>query len=247
MPDLSELDAYLAEGARLIRRAEECTSRLHQDGACEGHRLMAEATHVAMQRVYRLIEARRGPSAADPMPAPVTPPPQETRRWWPVVRRDVLRCIPLCIAFVMVTAANSADLQQPPGGEGQAARIEAMVNKAAALVEARGKAAFSEFRKRNSEWRFDDVYLFVSDLNGRVLLNVEFPQREGTDQLKEKDADGKSFHEDFIEVVRSDGSGWVDYMFPKPGQRYPSEKWSYVRATTIDGMPGLIGAGFYTD
>ncbi|WP_336492752.1 cache domain-containing protein [Methylobacterium nigriterrae] len=122
-----------------------------------------------------------------------------------------------------------------------------MVNKAAALVETRGKAAFSEFRKRDSEWRFNDVYLFASDLNGKILLNVEFPKREGTTRLGERDADGKLFHEDIIKIVQDNGSGWVDYMFPKPGQRHPSVKWSYVKATTIDGTPGLIGAGFYTD
>jgi signal transduction histidine kinase len=147
----------------------------------------------------------------------------------------------------MVASANSADLQQPSKAAEEAARIEAMVNKAAALVEVRGKAVFSEFRKRDGEWRFDDVYLFALDLNGKILLNVEFPQREGTTRLNEKDADGKLFHEDFVEVVWTNGSGWVDYMFPKPGQRQPSEKWSYVTATTIDGTPGLIGAGFYAD
>jgi cytochrome c len=159
----------------------------------------------------------------------------------------MLKCILLCIALLMVAAANSAGLHQPPEAAEKAAQIEAMVNKAAALVETRGKAAFSEFRKRDSEWRSDDVYLFAFDFDGKILLNVEFPKREGTTRLKEKDADGKLFHENFIEVVRTDGSGWVDYMFPKPGQRQPSEKWSYVKATTIDGTPGLIGAGFYTD
>ncbi|WP_336490262.1 cache domain-containing protein [Methylobacterium nigriterrae] len=161
----------------------------------------------------------------------------------------MLKRILPCFAFliVVVAAASSADLQQPPKTAEEAAQIEVMVNKAAALVETRGKVVFSEFRKRDSEWRFDDVYLFALDLNGKILLNVEFPNREGTTRLNEKDADGKLFHEDFIEVVQDNGSGWVDYMFPKPGQGRPSEKWSYVRATTIDGTPGLIGAGFYPD
>src|SRR3954470_21079897 len=102
----------------------------------------------------------------------------------------MLKCILPCIALLTVAAANSAGLQQPPKAAEEAARIEAMVNKAAALVEVRGKSAFSEFRNRDSEWRFDDVYLFALDLNGKILLNVEFPQREGTIRLKEEDADG---------------------------------------------------------
>ena len=43
------------------------------------------------------------------------------------------------------------------------------------------------------------------------------------------------------------GSGWVDYMFPKPGQTQPSHKWTYVKRVAIDGVPGLIGAGFYPE
>ncbi len=87
MPDLSELDAYLSEGAQLIRRAEECTRRLHQDSACEGQRLMAAATQVAMQRIYLPIKAHRDSSALE-MPSPsIALPVREKRRWWPVVSR----------------------------------------------------------------------------------------------------------------------------------------------------------------
>jgi hypothetical protein len=37
------------------------------------------------------------------------------------------------------------------------------------------------------------------------------------------------------------------YMFPKPGEIKPSQKWSYVKAVNIDGTPGIIGAGFYPE
>jgi len=47
------------------------------------------------------------------------------------------------------------------------------------------------------------------------------------------------------DTVTKKGSGWVDYMFPKPGQTQPSQKWSYVKGVKIDGGLGLIGAGFY--
>jgi methyl-accepting chemotaxis protein len=47
--------------------------------------------------------------------------------------------------------------------------------------------------------------------------------------------------------VQTKGAGWVDYMFPKPGQTQPSHKWSYVKRFKADGMSGLIGAGFFED
>ena len=151
---------------------------------------------------------------------------------------------PVAVAAMMV--AGCASSQQPPTS-GEAKRIEAVVNKAAALVERQGKAAFSEFRKRDGEWWSGNTYLFAYDQNLNVLLNPAFPKREGTNPRGEKDVNGKAFHDEFLRVAREDGAGWVDYMFPKPGETYPSRKWSYVKAVNIDGTPGIIGAGFYPE
>ena len=154
----------------------------------------------------------------------------------------------VCTALVIMAMANTVSSQQAPPTSEQAKRIEAMVNKAAALVETQGKAAFSEFRKRDSEWWFDNTYLFVYDKDMNVLLNPAFPKREGTNVHGDKDVSGKLFHDEFMKVIQSKGSGWVDYMFPKPGQTQPSQKWSYVKAVKIDGTAGcLIGAGFYPE
>jgi len=159
----------------------------------------------------------------------------------------MLKKVLLCTTLVTMAMANLVSSQQSSPTSEQAKRIEAMVNKAAALVETKGKAAFSEFRTRNSEWWFGNTYLFVYDQNLNVLLNPAFPKREGTNPHGEKDANGKAYHDEFLRVVQSKGSGWVDYMFPKPGQTQPSQKWSYVKAVNIDGTPGLIGAGFYPE
>jgi quercetin dioxygenase-like cupin family protein len=127
-------------------------------------------------------------------------------------------------------------------------RIEALVTKAAALIESKGEeAAFAEFGKRNSEWWHGDTYLFAYDMNGNVLLNPAAPSRVGTNPTGEKDANGKAFHQALIEMGRVNGSGWVDYLIARPGKPEPSPKWSYVRAVKFDGVPGVIGAGFYLD
>lgn len=127
-------------------------------------------------------------------------------------------------------------------------RIEALVIKAAALVESKGKdAAFTEFGKRDSEWWHGDTYLFGYDLGGRVLLNPAVPSRVGTNPHEEKDANGKAFHQALIDMGRDHGSGWVDYLISRPGRPTASPKWSYVRAVKYDGVPGVIGAGFYLD
>jgi signal transduction histidine kinase len=151
----------------------------------------------------------------------------------------------LCALAGAFGTASHLRAQQDPRLSAQAKQIEAFVNKAAALVESKGKAAFAEFRKKDSEWFFGQTYLFAYDLKLNVLLVAAFPQNEGKNQTGKTDAKGKLYHDEFVKVVQTRGAGWVNYMFPKPGQTEPSEKWSYVKRVNIDGTPGLIGSGFY--
>ena len=154
----------------------------------------------------------------------------------------------LLLGFTILFAVSSPVFaQQAPPPSEKAKRIEALVAEAAALVDKNGKAAFAEFRKKDSEWFHGDTYLFVYDMNANVLLNPAFPTREGTNVSGQKDAKGKLFHNEIIKMAETKGSGWVDYMFPKPGQTEPSQKWTFVKKATIDGTPGLVASGFYPE
>ena len=159
----------------------------------------------------------------------------------------MLKQVLVCTAFVMIAMVNPTIAQQSSPTSEKAKQIEALVTKAAALIDSKGKAAFPEFRNMDSEWFRGDTYLFVYDLKSNVLLNAGFPAREGTNTTGQKDANGKLFHHDFIQVAESKGSGWVDYMFPKPGQTQPSQKWAYVKAVNVDGVPSLVASGFYPE
>lgn len=159
----------------------------------------------------------------------------------------MLKQIVLLAALVTTAIATSAHSQQSPPMSEKAEQIQRLVNKAAALVDKNGKVAFAEFRKKDSEWFHGDTYLFAYDMKGNVLLNPAFPQREGTNVTGQKDAKGKLLHQAIIDTAETKGSGWVDYWFPKPGQTEPSQKWTYVKKVTIDGVPGLVASGFYPD
>ena len=144
---------------------------------------------------------------------------------------------------VMLTPVFAGEA--PPPNE-QAKTVETLVFKAATTVEKEGKtAAFTEFRKKDGEWLHGETYLYAYDSKGNILLNAAFPQREGTNIAGQKDAKGKPFQDEILEVAATQGSGWVSYMFPKPGQTEPSEKWAFVKKVTFDGTPGLIASGFY--
>jgi cytochrome c len=153
------------------------------------------------------------------------------------------------LVFLMLAGlvfGGGARAQEAPPPSDRAKAVEALVIKAAALIAKDGKtAAFTEFRKNDSEWLHGDTYLFAYDDKGNVLLNPAFPKREGSNVAGDKDANGKPFQDDILKVAATQGSGWVSYMFPKPGQTAPSEKWAYVKKVTLDGTPGLIASGFY--
>ena len=157
----------------------------------------------------------------------------------------MLKQIAGLLVLVITAGAPPALAQQSPPASAQAKQVQALVEKAAALVNEKGKAAFAEFRQPDSEWFHGTTYLFAYDMQANVLLNPAFPEREGTNVTGGKDARGKLLHQAIIETAESKGSGWVDYWFPKPGQKEPSQKWTYVQKVNIDGVPGLIASGFY--
>ena len=151
------------------------------------------------------------------------------------------------VVFAGVLGAAQAIAQSSPAPSPKAQEVKALVDKAAAVLDANGKAAFAQFRTKGTEWFHGDTYLFAYDLKGNVLLNPAFPAREGTNVSGQKDANGKLFHDAIIQTAETKGSGWVDYMFPKPGQTQPSQKWAFVKAVKINGVPGLIASGFYPE
>jgi signal transduction histidine kinase len=153
--------------------------------------------------------------------------------------------MPLSTLLTLTAATVLATSGPTPSS--QSRHIESLVNDAAKLLKKNGRAAFAELRKPDTKWRSGSTYIFAYDLQLNVLFNPAFPQREGTNPRGERDVNGKAMHEEFLKVVRTAGSGWVDYMFPRPGEKQPSRKWSYVRAVAIEGKPAIIGAGFYPE
>jgi cytochrome c len=147
----------------------------------------------------------------------------------------------------LLGAMSPVHSQQSPPDPQKAKQIITLVEKAALLIDSKGKSVFPEFRKTGSEWRHDDIYLLVNDMKGMPLFNAAFPKLEGTDQSGLKDSNGKLINAEFEKTIQSKGSGWVGYTFPRPGQSQPSQKWTYVKAVTIDGSPGYVGAGFYPE
>ena len=68
------------------------------------------------------------------------------------------------------------------------------MDRAAELVNSKGKEAFSEFRQRESEWFSGDTYIFAYAPDGTVVLNPAFPWYAAAPRIsRTKGQEGKSF------------------------------------------------------
>ena len=136
----------------------------------------------------------------------------------------------------------------PPESQSkQAMETKALVEKAADLLADKGKAAFAEFRKADSEWRKGQTYIFVYGLDGTCLCHPIDPKLEGTNELGLKDASGKAFVKEMVALMEAKESGWVDYQWPKPGETKPSPKWSYLKRVKVGADTVFVGGGFYPE
>jgi len=129
----------------------------------------------------------------------------------------------------------------------EAKQTKALVDEAAALVQSKGTEAFTEFRKKDSKWLKDDTYIFVFKMNGIELFHPIEPELEGTNIIDLKDVNGKAYVQETIETAKTQGSGWIDYMLPKPGESKPSKKSSYFKKVKVGEETFIVGSGFYTD
>ena len=88
-------------------------------------------------------------------------------------------------------------------------------------------------------------YLWVNDMVPRMVAHPIKPELEGKDLSDFSDAGGKKLFVAFVQLVKAEGSGHVDYLWPKPGSKDPEPKRSYVAGFAPWGW--VMGSGVYID
>jgi methyl-accepting chemotaxis protein len=90
-----------------------------------------------------------------------------------------------------------------------------------------------------------DNYFWINDLHPNMVMHPTKPQLDGKDLSDVKDPAGKALFVEMADTVRREGSGFVSYMWPKPGTDKPVAKLSYVKGFEPWGW--VIGTGIYID
>lgn len=120
-----------------------------------------------------------------------------------------------------------------------------MVTNAVNRIETDGEAAFEQFRDPKGPFIAKDSYIFVFDPNGVDLVNPAFPNLEGRNLMDLKDTQGKELVREMMHVAQTKDSGWVDYMWPKPGESVSTQKSAYVSRAKLAHGWVLVGCGVY--
>ena len=88
-------------------------------------------------------------------------------------------------------------------------------------------------------------YFWLNDMQTKMVMHPIKPELDGKDLTDVKDLKGLNLFSEFVKVVNTSGSGFVFYMWPKPGSDQPVQKVSYVKGFAPWGW--VIGSGVYVD
>jgi methyl-accepting chemotaxis protein len=88
-------------------------------------------------------------------------------------------------------------------------------------------------------------YFWVNDINPTMIMHPIKSSLDGKDMSSVKDPSGKKLFVEIVNIVQSNGSGYVDYIWNKPGFEKPQPKISYVKLFKEWGW--IVGTGVYVD
>ncbi|MFH1156076.1 MAG: cache domain-containing protein [Pseudomonadota bacterium] len=116
---------------------------------------------------------------------------------------------------------------------------------AADMVKEKGlEATLAVINDKNGPFVWKDTYVFCIDIDRQAnIAHPITPKLIGKNLMGAKDANGKLFFAEFINVASTAGSGWVEYMWPKPGEKSPSPKSTYVYKVSDHNV--FMAAGIY--
>jgi signal transduction histidine kinase len=122
----------------------------------------------------------------------------------------------------------------------------AKTKEAGKMVTEKGlEATIAEVNKKDGKFVWKDTYVFLMDLDGKMIAHPMSPALIGKNVLdmKDKGDPGKLLFVEMVGVAKGKGEGWVEYLWINPGDPKPRKKVTYVYR--VPGKNVLAGAGVY--
>ena len=150
-----------------------------------------------------------------------------------------------CMVVIALTVSSGAALAD--SHKATVAECIEMCKLAADMILKDKDAALAEIAKKDGRFVWKDSYVFAMDLTGKMLAHPMQPGLMKMDSLlsvpDKNPTKPKMLFVEFVVLAATDGEGWVEYMWPKPGSTEPSIKETYIYR--VPGTKIFTGAGIY--
>ena len=130
------------------------------------------------------------------------------------------------VALIVIALSSYAVLLHAAGRDD----AKSLVKRAAAYVKYQGKEkAIVEISTPKGMFDKGELYVFAYDLQGVMLAHPKNPALIGQNLIDVPDVNGKLFRKEIVEMAKSKGSGWVDYVYLNPETNRQEHKTTYIR------------------
>ena len=151
------------------------------------------------------------------------------------------------VVLLVLALSNSAQGQATATPQEIVHKVhEAASSLAKAGAAKAGEASLTQFNQKQSPWVWKDTYIFVLDCTANTMAAHPIkPELVGKDISKMTDTKGTAFFGDLCAATKKPSGVWVEYWWPKPGEKEGSRKISY--ALRAENTPYVVGAGTYDE
>lgn len=146
----------------------------------------------------------------------------------------------LAMAILLMASVSVAFAQD----KGTASEAQALVKKAVAFMKEVGKEkAIAEFNNPKGKFIVKDLYVWATAMDGTNLSHPYTPALVGKNMINLKDADGKLFVKERIEIAKAKGMGSIEYRWVNQQTKKVEKKEAYFEV--VPGMDLFVNCGYY--
>ena len=146
----------------------------------------------------------------------------------------------LAMAVLFMVGVSVAVAQD----KGTSAEAQTLVKKAVAYMKEVGKEkALTEFNNPKGKFIYKDLYVWATAMDGTNLSHPYTPALIGKNMYNLKDADGKLFVQERIEIAKTKGKGSIEYRWTNQQTKKVEKKEAYFEV--VPGMDLFVNCGYY--
>ena len=103
-----------------------------------------------------------------------------------------------------------------------------MVKQVIKMYRQKGPEKTHQAVKDGKTFRYKDLYAFIINMEGVMVAHGVLDSLNGKNLIELQDGEGKYLIRAFVDLLKLQNSGWVDYKWPSPATKKLSAKSSYV-------------------